>query len=447
MDESTGKVKSFESHDPMEAIYALNIGDFMAEDFISDDLLDKISDRLANDPDKLKNQLEEMVQIYSIDKTLGILGFSSDEGFVIYDSIAQTLSDMFIVDACHIFQVTDNASEGAYLGLTGTSKTVASQNRWKIGIRISDNDLLGQIYQEGETRMLSGLDKNPNWHPIQELGQEETRALIAAPMVEHSHKLGLILFEAREDRAFSPELIELAEATARVFVTSIRLQQLVAQAQVQIRKSSPEVSELRNLRAQITESIADLGSHQQSFVEHLGAAIDARNRFTRGHSKHVAQIARTLADELRLNEKTVDLVYYAGLLGTVGKKDIPGSLLTKHEKLTPEEWDNLRNHPNVGVALLAQINFLSEVVPYVHYLYERWDGSGMPEGRKGRSIPLGSRILAVADAYQAMTAERPYRDKPLTHDEAVKLIQQEAGVKWDPAVVNALSNIPADSLV
>ncbi len=446
MDEPTGKVKSFDSNDPMEAIYALNIGDFMAEDFISDDLLGKISDRLANDPDKLKNQLDEMVQIYSIDKTLGILGFSSDEGFIIYDSIARTLADMFEVDACHIFQTTKTDTTEEFLGLTGTSKPLASPNRWKTGIQVSENDVLGQVYLEEETRMLAGLDKNPNWHPISTLGQEQIRAMIAAPILEGNMRLGLILFEAAEGKVFTPELMDLAEATARVFVTSTRLQRLVAQAQIEIGKDDTEISELRNLRAQITESIADLGSHQQAFVEHLGAAIDARNRFSRGHSKHVAQIARAIAEELGLNEKTVDLVYYAGLLGTVGKKDIPGSLLAK-EKLTTEEWDNLRNHPNVGVALLAQINFLSEVVPYVHFQHERWDGSGSPEGRKGRSIPLGSRILAVADAYQAMTADRPYRDKPMSHDEALKLIQQEAGVKWDPAVVDALVKVPADSLL
>src|SRR5262245_57280498 len=91
--------------DPLEAIYALNIGDFVAESFISEDLLNKISQRIAGDPDKLRAQLEELIQIYSVDRTLGILGFEGTQNFVLYDSVSQTLARMFQVDACHLFQV------------------------------------------------------------------------------------------------------------------------------------------------------------------------------------------------------------------------------------------------------------------------------------------------------------------------------------------------------
>ena len=116
------------------------------------------------------------------------------------------------------------------------------------------------------------------------------------------------------------------------------------------------------------------------------------------------------------NEKTKDLIYYAGLLQNIGKITLPESLFTNKGKLSKEEWEKLQNHPNVGVNLLMNINFLSEVIPYIHYHKERWDGGGEPEGLKGNSIPFGSRIIAVADAYTAMTSDRSYRDAMAEED-------------------------------
>ncbi|MCK7470086.1 MAG: HD domain-containing protein [Desulfomicrobium escambiense] len=144
-----------------------------------------------------------------------------------------------------------------------------------------------------------------------------------------------------------------------------------------------------------------------------------------------------MAEYLELNEKTIDLIYYAGLLQNIGKITLPDQIFSNKGKLSAEDWNKLQNHPNVGVSLLMKINFLSEVVPYVHYHKERWDGQGEPEGLSGLSIPLGSRIIAVADAYQAMRSNRAYR-KPLSKEEVLDLIKQESGIKWDPIVVDAL---------
>ena len=97
----------------------------------------------------------------------------------------------------------------------------------------------------------------------------------------------------------------------------------------------------------------------------------------------------------------------------------------------------MQNHPNVGVSILMSINFLSEVVPYINYHKERWDGLGEPEGLKGRSIPLGSRIIALADAYSAMTSERTYREA-MSKEKALEIIREESGIKWDPELVEVL---------
>lgn len=115
-------------------------------------------------------------------------------------------------------------------------------------------------------------------------------------------------------------------------------------------------------------------------------------------------------------------------------------MFTNKGKLSKEEWEKLQNHPNVGVNLLMNINFLSEVIPYIHNHREGWDGRGEPEGLKGQSIPFGSRIIAVADAYTAMTSDRSYRGAMLAY-EALEVMKSETGVKWDLDVVNALFEV------
>jgi len=430
--------------DPLEAIYALNIGDFMTDSFISDDLLHKISHRLADDPNKLKAQLEELIQIYSMDKTLGVLGLDPQAGFLIYDSIASTLASMFQVDVCHIFQSATQENGEAFLSLCGTSLELSGGKRWEISIPTKAHDFICDVYQGQNAVAYTGTSKIPHWRPMERLAQNRTHSILAAPLREGAKQLGVILLETPQETVFTPEMIELARMSAKVFVTGLRLQNLVAEAQTLVSHSQPDPNALMNMRAQITESIADLGIHQQEFLEALSSAVDARCNFTEGHSRQVGAVAHALAEALALNEKSVDLITLAGLLGSVGKVHIPAEIIRKQEQLNPHEWDRLREHPNMGVSLLVKINFLTEVVPYVHYQNERWNGSG-PEGLKGRSIPLGARILALANAYYSMTQERPYRGEPMSHEAAMATLQGESGVKWDPMLVQTLSKISPEA--
>jgi HD-GYP domain-containing protein (c-di-GMP phosphodiesterase class II) len=172
----------------------------------------------------------------------------------------------------------------------------------------------------------------------------------------------------------------------------------------------------------------------------LANAVDKKGGYKVAHSKNTANLARQLCKQIGLNEKTTDLIYYAGLLQNIGKIALPEDIFSTNGKLSPEDLLKIQEHSNIGVHLLMNINFLSEVVPYITYQKERFDGSGTPEGLKGQSIPFGSRIIAVADAYSAMTSDRPYR-KALPVEKAVEIVKSEAGTKWDPIVVVALAKI------
>jgi len=441
-------MKQASGRDPIEAILALNIGDFLTESFISEELLKRISKRVSDDPQKLYAQLEELIQIYSIDKTLSVLELDEQCGFVVYDSIAASLAELFEVEACHFFQTSKQENGEQVLSLSGTSVTLNSANgqeRWHISTSTKADNFLCEAYQLKQSQGYPDIQGHSNWHPVDSLKQSQTLAVLASPLMQGPKHVGLLLLESYKPiQEFGAESLKLADSTAKVLVTSLHLQQLISETKERVAKKQSDTSSLLSLRAQITESIADLGIHQQQFIEDLANAVDARHHFTRGYSKRVGQIARRIAEQLRLNEKSIDLIEMAGLLGSVGKVKISSRILGKKEALSPDEWDKLREHPNMGVSLLMKINFISETTPYVQAQNERWDGSGGPEGLSGRNIPLGSRILALSTAYAAMRQERPYRTEALSHEEAITALKKEVGTNWDPEVFKVLESLPAD---
>ncbi len=386
--------------DPLEEIFALNLGDFLTEHLISDELAQKIKQHDSKDKaESLKKQLKELISIYSINNTLSVLGFTHKEDYVIYNSIAKTIVQMIDAKECHIFL----------------------SNEYATGL---DNESTGIV--------LVGSSANPD-----EVIDCDNPAFINISMHYGSENTGIIMLLPKENKNISPEFIKLIEVTSRLFAISMILQKLTDETAKTLEDTSVTSSELQHYRAELTAVIGDLGTEQQNFVEMLAKAVDAKSEYHNNHSQHVADMAKMLCEYLGLNEKTKDLIYYAGLLQNIGKITLPEELFNKKGKLSKEDWEALQNHPNVGVSLLMSINFLSEVIPYIHYHKERWDGRGEPEGLRGYSIPLGSRIIALADAYCALREDRPYR-KAMDEQEALRIIKEESESKWDPALVNAL---------
>lgn len=429
--------------DPLEEIFALNLGDFMSEHLISDELVKKITKTNADKTDSLKNQLKELISIYSIDNTLRILGFSSKEDYIIYNSIAKTIKQMLEIDACHVFLTKDNAmglnARRNDLLLVGSSLNFNDDIYDSgIGYRLEDRSYVSKAYNEKRKIEIVNCDNDENFHQILMLGEDKAKYYLAVPMYNNMEKVGVIVVENYTNRKVSQEFTELLEITARLFATSMSLEKLTEETSELIEKEDITSTELQNNRAELTALIGDLSSEQQCFVENLAKAVDAKSNFKNNYSHDVADLARELSTEIGLNEKTKDLIYYAALLRNIGKITLPEELINKKEKLSKEDWEKLQNHPNVGVSILMSINFLAEVVPYINYHKERWDGTGEPEGLKGNSIPLGSRIIAIADAYSALTSDRTYRNA-VSNAKALDILKKEAGTKWDPQVIDILT--------
>lgn len=431
--------------DPLEEIFALNLGDFISEYLISEDLANKIGKDVKDKTTKLKSQLKELVSIYSLDNTLCVLGFNSQDEYVVYNSIAKTLTQILDVDACHIYLTKEFTKglniENKILGLAGSSIEFDEDiYAKKLSYAEDDKSIIVKAFKTLETVQIKDITNIDNFTPKYELKEFDVKSLAVVPMHNNAHVVGVIVIENYKEKTIKRAYMNLLETIGRLFGTSMHLQKTIDETNALIASEDVVAEELQHQRAELTALIGDLGVQQQAFVERLAKAVDEKGQYKVAHSQNTAELSRKLCRQLGLNEKTTDLVYYAGLLQNIGKITLPESLFTNKGKLSKEEWEKLQNHPNVGVNLLMNINFLSEVIPYIHYHKERWDGGGEPEGLKGNSIPFGSRIIAVADAYTAMTSDRSYR-KAMDKDEALAVIKSEAGIKWDPVVVNSLFEV------
>lgn len=443
-----GRSMEFMEDDPLEEIFALNLGDFLSECLISDDLAEKIGKSEKEKKDKnesLKNQLKELVSIYSLDNTLCVLGFNSKEDYVIYNSIAKTISQMLDVDACHVYLTKEFAkglgTENHDLLLVGSSIDFKDDiYKENIGYNLDEHTFVADAFNTRDIVEIEVSKDAKDFVPQKALNEDKAQLVSAIPMSNNAYNVGVVVVESYTNKKFKPELSKLIISMARLFATSMSLQKTIDDVNKLLTDENAGTIDLQHMRAELTALIGDLGDEQQIFVNLLAKAVDAKGEYKVAHSQLTADLSRLICKNLKLNEKTSDLIYYAGLLQNVGKITLPEELFNHSGKLNKEDWEKLQNHPNVGVNLLMNINFLSEVIPYIHYHKERWDGRGEPEGLKGMSIPLGSRIIAIADAYTALTSERPFR-KAMPKEKALEILKEEAGVKWDPVIYDSLTKV------
>lgn len=219
------------------------------------------------------------------------------------------------------------------------------------------------------------------------------------------------------------------------------------------------LGEFRQFEANLFNSVATiLGIHRENtdlfrdqaelvtgVVHALTSAIDAKDSFTSGHSDRVARISVRLGQQLGCDAEEQKTLYLAGLLHDVGKIGIDDDVLRKPGELTVEEYEHVKLHPRIGYQILADLKKFQPVLPAVLHHHEAWDGSGYPDGLAGTKIPRLARIVAVADAFDAMASQRPYRPGlPLEQLDAT--FRDGSGIQWDPEVVSALFAVQCDAI-
>jgi putative nucleotidyltransferase with HDIG domain len=185
---------------------------------------------------------------------------------------------------------------------------------------------------------------------------------------------------------------------------------------------------------------SDLDQANLELLETLGAVIDAYDIYTYGHSTQVTVYADAIAEQMKLSDEERSLVIKAAMVHDVGKVGVMEAIMGKQEKLTDEEYELIKRHTIIGAEILSQMKGLEDIVPLVKHHHERWDGRGYPDGLKGEEIPLGARILTLADSLDAMLSDRPYRSTR-SFQEVMAEVGRCSGTQFDPDVVAAFISV------
>lgn len=201
-----------------------------------------------------------------------------------------------------------------------------------------------------------------------------------------------------------------------------------------------ELQQLQNL-VQLAQEKQNNSANILGTIHSLAATVDAKDHYTYGHSEKVAKYATEIAQKLGYSGDSFESVRIAALLHDIGKIGVPDQQLNKTGPLSRKEWEVMRSHPDLGVAILKHIDAIKDCLVAILHHHERYDGGGYPAGLKGNDIPLDARIIAVADAYDAMTSERPYRRVKMTCEQALAELTRCAGKQFDPRVVEVFASL------
>ena len=183
--------------------------------------------------------------------------------------------------------------------------------------------------------------------------------------------------------------------------------------------------------------VNDLDRLSVGALQTLARTVDAKSAWTAGHSERVTRLSQALATELGLSAADQDRLYCGGLLHDIGKLGVSEETLDWPGKLDDEQWEEIKRHPTIGVEILEPLPVFRDILPIVHFHHERWDGTGYPTGIAGEDIPLLARVVAVADVYDALTSDRPYR-AGMPHEKAIQIIDEGSGTHFDAEIVPVL---------
>lgn len=203
--------------------------------------------------------------------------------------------------------------------------------------------------------------------------------------------------------------------------------------------------EYHQLKVDNENLIKDLKELFSGTIKAIIEALDAKDSFTLGRSRRVTFYSLKMAEKLNINNAEKGRIELAGLLHDIGMIGVAEDILNKSQKLTQEEFEEIKKHVQHSVKILEDIKQLYEVIEIIKYHHEYYDGNGYPYGLKGDEIPLGSRVIALADAYDSMVSHRAYRPS-LSSDEAMKIIEERSGTQFDPELVKLFKEVLPDAL-
>ena len=270
--------------------------------------------------------------------------------------------------------------------------------------------IAGQVARTGKPLIVNDVSRSESFHKsIDDTTGFSTKSLICAPLIANQEILGVIeILNKLDGSDFNEQDLEAVvsvAATSALAINNTRLHKEMSDA-------------------------------YKSTILALADTVDTRDPYTRGHSRRVTEYSVAIAKSISMPVEEMEAIEYAAIFHDIGKMVIDSRILTKQGELTAEEWDIVREHPVIGANILKDVPFLDKVVTLVLCHHERYDGEGYPAGLKGEEIPFGARLLAVANAFDAMTTSRAYR-AALNAEQGIRELKDQSGAQFCPDAVEA----------
>jgi len=255
---------------------------------------------------------------------------------------------------------------------------------------------------------------------------------------------GVIMITATADAETVIELMRMGAYDYMIKPVDINELSLRVRRALERRSLVIENEEYRlKLEEKVREQARKIHDSFVKSITSLAFALEARDSYTSGHSQRVSRLSRQIALKLGIDEVSAEKIEMAGLVHDIGKIGIKESILKKQEELTDEEYEHISTHSIIGERILRPAIDDKEILGIVRHHHEWYDGQGYPDGLSGEQIPLGARVLAVADMYDAMTSDRPYR-KAVSNDIAISELRLKAEHQFDPVVVDAFADVMSE---
>ena len=287
--------------------------------------------------------------------------------------------------------------------------------------------------------MLPGRDGLDVCRTLRSEGNQAPIIMLTAKTTEADKLVGLNLgADDYVTKPFSPQ--ELMARLAAVMRRVNEEKRAKGQALRYASELTESIGQQKELRALLRGALEELEETQLSTMQALAAAVEARDPYTCGHCERVTQYALAVAESLAFSDEELEVLKRAAILHDIGKVAVPDNILRKNGRFSEDDWIEVRKHPEAGQIMLAHLKFLWPSLPLIRHHHERCDGSGYPDALAADEIPSGARILAVADAFDAMTSDRPYREAFALPD-AVGELERCAGSQFDPKIVKVFLEV------
>ncbi|MEW6557291.1 MAG: HD domain-containing phosphohydrolase [Elusimicrobiota bacterium] len=327
----------------------------------------------------------------------------------------QALSKMIVDYAVKVLKtsigslmlIDETTNELVIVAARGLTREVIETTRLKIGEGIA-----GLVARDGNPIFVENIDRDPRFFRAENV-RYSSKSFISVPLKIRNKVIGVLnVNREKETEKFNERdlrLLQLLAGQAAITIENIELYQ--------------------NLHRLYLET-----------MQTLAKAIDAKDAYTKEHASRAAYYAKAVAKELHLPKSMVKHIEFAAMMHDIGKIGIKEEILLKKETLTEKERNEIKKHPVIGEKIIAPIEFLAPIAPLILYHHEWFDGRGYTEGLVGEEIPIGARIVAVIDSYDAMTSDRPYR-KALLENTAIEELKKGAGTQFDPKIVAAFLRV------